>query len=122
MKKQYRVKKSKDIENIIKNHKFANNPYFTIYKKEQNETIHFRYAMSVSKKIGNAVVRNRLKRQIRAIIRQLNIVDNVDFFIIVRKKILELDFVNMQNELKKLLRKQNLLVKGENNDQFFKQK
>ncbi len=119
MNKQYRVKKSRDIEEILKNRKFSGNPYFTVYRKEQNETIHFRYAMSVSKKIGNAVVRNRLKRQIRAIMRDCSIIPNIDIFIIAKSKILTLSFENMKKELIYLLKKQNLLVKGENNDTFF---
>lgn len=109
MKKQYRVKKNKDIEAILKNKRFSSNPYFTIYMKKQDETKHFRYAMSVSKKIGNAVVRNRIKRQIRAIIRQFDIVDNVDLFIIARGKILSLSFEEMTKEIKYLLQKQKLL-------------
>ncbi len=120
MNKQYRVKKSKDIEEILKNHKFSGNPYFTVYMKEQNETIHFRYAMSVSKKIGNAVVRNQLKRQIRAIMRECSIIPNVDIFIIARSKLLTISFQTMKKELLYLLNKQNLLIKGENNGTFYK--
>lgn len=116
MKKQYRVKKSKEIENILKNKKYSSNPYFTIYKKNNLETSHFRYAMSVNKKIGHAVVRNRLKRQIRAIIRDFNIIDNVDIFIIVRNKILDISFNEMQIKLKELFKKQKLIKKGENDD------
>ncbi|MBD5390715.1 ribonuclease P protein component [bacterium] len=116
MKKQYRVKKSKEIEEILKKHCFVSSPYFTIYIKQQNETNHFRYAVSVGKKIGNAVVRNHIKRQIRAILRKVNVKPNFDVFIIVRGKILEIDFLKMQNEIIKLFQRQKLLVKGENND------
>ena len=120
MKKQYRVKKSKDIENILKNHRFSSCPYFTLYSKEQHETNHFRYAMSVGKKIGNAVVRNRLKRQIRAVVRTFNVISTVDVFIVARGKINDLDFQGIQRELKSLFQRQKLLVKGEKNDSIFK--
>lgn len=116
MKKQYRVKKSKEIEDILKNHCFSSSPYFTLYNKEQSETNHFRYAVSVSKKIGNAVVRNKIKRQIRAIIRGLNVKSNMDVFIIARGKIVEIDFSKMQSEIIRLFQRQKLLVKGEKND------
>lgn len=109
MKKQYRVKKSKEIEQILKNKKYSSSPYFTIYKKEQSETNHFRYAMSVSKKIGNAVVRNRLKRQIRAIMRDYDIISNVDIFIIARNKILSIDYHQMKSDIERLLKKQKLI-------------
>lgn len=121
MKKQYRVKKSKEIEDIIKRHRRFSTPYFTIYIKEQkHETNHFRYAMSVGKKIGNAVVRNHLKRQIRAILRKFNVCPTVDVFIVAREKVNELNFREIEKELIFLFSKQKLLVKGENNDSIFK--
>jgi len=120
MKKQYRVKKSSEIESILKNRKYSSNSYFTIYKKNNKETSHFRYAMSVNKKIGHAVVRNRLKRQVRAIIREFNIIDNVDIFIIVRNKILNLSFQEMKKQLEDLFKKQKLIKKGENDDSIYK--
>lgn len=122
MKKEYRIKKSKEIETILKHKKFVSNAYFVIYIKDQDETNHFRYAMSVSKKIGKAVVRNHIKRQIRAIIRQLSIKDGVDIFIITRNKINELSYQEMTKQLCHLLQKQKILVKGEKNETIFKTK
>lgn len=121
MNKQYRVKKSKEIEAILKRHRVSSSPYFTIYIKEkENETNHFRYAMSVGKKIGNAVVRNQLKRQIRAVVRKFNVIPNVDVFIVAKIKTKELSFQEIEKELMFLFRKQKLLAKGENNDSIFK--
>lgn len=65
--------------------------------------------MSVSKKIGNAVVRNRLKRQIRAIMRDYDIISNVDIFIIARNKILSIDYHQMKSDIERLLKKQKLI-------------
>ena len=117
MKKQYRVKKSNEIEQIIKEKKFASNPYYTVYKKKNTETSHFRYAISVGKKIGKAITRNRVKRQIRAILNDLNIdLDNsVDVFIIVKVKILDINYHEMFKQLEYLFKKQKL-IKGEKND------
>ncbi len=119
MKKEYRIKKSKEIETILKNKKIVANAYFIIYIKDQDETNHFRYAMSVSKKIGIAVVRNRIKRQIRAIIRPLTIKDGIDIFIIVRDKIKEISYQKMSEQLCQLLQKKKILVKGEKDDTIF---
>ena len=93
MKKAYRVKKSQEIEQILKEKKYRSSTAFSIYQKKQTETIHFRYAISVGKKLGNAVERNRLKRQIRAIVRE-----------------------TMKQEIVMLLKKQKLIVKGANDD------
>ena len=111
MKKQYRIKKNEEIEAVIKEKKWFSNACFILYIKKTKETNHFRYAVSVSKKLGNAVVRNRLKRQIRAIIRQFQFIDGIDFFIIVRKKTLEIEFKDMISELEYLFQKQKIVKK-----------
>ena len=117
MKKQYRVKKNNEIELIIKEKKFYSNQFFTVYKRNNLETNHFRYAISVGKKIGNAVVRNKIKRQVTAIIDNLNINlnSNTDVFVIVRPKVKEIDFTKMKLQLEYLFNKQRLL-QGDKND------
>ena len=85
MKKEYRVKKSSEIEMIVKYRQSRANKLFVIYKKENHENNHFRFAVSVSKKYGNAVERNRIKRQVREIISKMDIIDIYDVFVVVRK-------------------------------------
>lgn len=114
MRKQYRVKKSEEIELIIKEKKFSSNPYFTIYKRKNFETGHFRYAISVGKKIGNAVERNRTKRRVTAVIDTLpiDLESSTDVFIIVRPTVKSIDYDTLVKQLEYLFRKQKLL-KGE---------
>ena len=116
MKKQYRVKKSKEIELILKEKNFKSSPYLTIYKKK-SETGHFRYAISVGKKIGNAVERNRCKRLITAVIDNLNInlESSYDIFIIARPKIKELSYSELYKQIEYLFKKHKLL-KGEKDE------
>lgn len=111
MKKQYRVKQSTEIEKILKQKKGMSNKYFSLYKYENFETSHFRYAISVGKKIGNAVVRNKIKRQVTSIIDNLgiNLETTTDVFIIVRPTVLELDYQNMVKQLEYLFKKQKLI-------------
>ena len=118
MKKEYRVKKTSEIEAILKKKCFRSNQYFSVYKLENSETSHFRYAMSVGKKIGNAVTRNQYKRLIAACITNLNIKldNNVDVFIIARPAVVGLESKDIFKQLEYLFRKQNLLTQGEKND------
>jgi ribonuclease P protein component len=118
MNKQYRVKKSQEIELIINEKKFSANSFFVVYKRKNSETSHFRYAISVGKKIGKAVIRNKVKRQIRSIIDLINVNTEkpYDVFIIVRPKVLQLSFEEMKENLEYLFNKQKLIIKGEKND------
>ncbi|PTH23703.1 ribonuclease P protein component [Staphylococcus arlettae] len=65
MEKQYRIKKNKDFQFVYKKGKSVANRQFVVYTKPNKTLTHFRLGISVSKKIGNAVVRNRIKRGIR---------------------------------------------------------
>jgi len=117
MKKEYRVKKNQEIENILKNRKYSANSYFSIYKMKNPKTSHFRYAISVGKKIGKAVERNHLKRKITAILSQINIPieQNIDIFIIAKPNSKNLKFLDLEKQLVYLLTKLNIL-KGAKND------
>lgn len=112
MKKIYRIKKSNDIEIILKNRKTTGNKYYTIYIKENSEADHFRLAVSVSKKIGNAVVRNRNKRLIRQAFTELESqILPYDIFVIAKSGVIELSFSEIKSQILMLLNKINLINK-----------
>lgn len=60
MKKEFRVKRNEDFSKIIARKKSFANSCFIIYKDE-NQMGHGRVGISVSKKLGNAVTRNKIK-------------------------------------------------------------
>ncbi len=93
MKKKNIVKDNKDFSKIISNGKNYWNECFSIYIYN-NEYNNYRFGISVSKKIGNAVVRNKIKRQMRNIIdKYKNIYQNdKDYIIIIRKKYVNYNF------------------------------
>ena len=64
MEKAYRIKKNTDFQTIYKRGKSVANRQFVVYTYNSNKN-HFRLGISVSKKLGNAVTRNRIKRAIR---------------------------------------------------------
>ena len=105
MKKEYRVKKNEDFSHIIKHKQSLANRSFIIYYVK-NDLNHARIGISVSKKLGKAVIINKIKRQVRMIVQQtINFNDNYDYIVIVRNKYLDLDFISNLNELKYLYKK-----------------
>jgi len=109
MKKAHRVKKGTEIEAIIKTRQSVGNSYFVLYKKKNHEQDHFRFALSVPKKYGIAVKRNKIKRQIRDIVSKLDIAPQVDLFLVVKPKANELSFVDIKNNVEQLVRKQDIM-------------
>lgn len=67
MKKMNIVTKNDEFNNIINIGKKFQSKYFYLYVLKNSLNIN-RYGIAVSKKIGNAVVRNKYKRQIKDII------------------------------------------------------
>ena len=109
MKKAYRVKKSAEIEAIMKNKSSFSDGYFVLYKINHEELDHFRYAISVPKKYGTAVKRNLMKRRIREIIKVNDFNDNVDFFIITKVKTKDFSFEEIKIALEKLFARAKIL-------------
>ena len=72
MKKINIVNKNLEFNDIINSGKKGVSKYFYIYIKENNYPYN-RYGIAISKKIGNAVVRNKFKRQVKDIIDDLSI-------------------------------------------------
>lgn len=103
MKKIDIIKSSREYTEIINNGKSIKSKNFSIYYRINNEKN--RYGISIPKKTGKAVIRNKIKRRIK------NIIDNnknsmqssYDYVIIIRKGILELTYQDMEKELLKLI-------------------
>lgn len=99
-----RIKDSKDFAITIKTGKAYRNKSYTVHIAKNGLT-YTRVGISVSTKVGNAVVRNRIKRQIRAIVREL--VDfnaqSFDIVIIARKPFLDVGFNDNKSLLSDLL-------------------
>ena len=85
MKKERRIRKSEEFQQIIKNAKFLACDKFVVYFREKIEGYN-RVGISVGKKMGNAVERNKIKRQVRMMINETECLSlNYDLIIIVRK-------------------------------------
>ncbi|MBS4218195.1 ribonuclease P protein component [Bacillus sp. FJAT-49711] len=106
MKKAFRIKKNLDFQEVFKKGKSVANRQFVIYILKKEELEYFRIGLSVSKKIGNAVKRNQIKRYIRQAFHEFkDQVDNgKDYVIIARKPTAEMDFHEVKKSLEHVLK------------------
>ena len=108
MKKINVIKKSEDFQKIIKNNKSFKSKYFYIYVYRHEDSI-YHFGLSVGKKIGNAVRRNKVKRQLIEIISENDYQKNFDCIIIVRREINGASFSEIKEDLNEILKKQNII-------------
>ncbi len=111
MKVVNRLKANADFALTIKNGRYLRTNSYNIHVKK-TELGYVRVGISVSKKIGNAVVRNRIKRQIRAMCDHIIDFNNSshDVVIIVRSNFLEKSFNENKNELCETISEANIGV------------
>ena len=104
LRKSFRVKKEKDFDAIFKKGASVANRKFVIYRLENNET-HFRVGLSVSKRLGNAVTRNRVKRRLRhALMDMSSQLEHQDFVVIARKGVEDLSYQDIYSNLVHVLK------------------
>lgn len=103
MNKKYIIQKNKEIQEIIKIGKKIINKYFVIHKRK-NDLNFNRFCISVGKKQGNAVLRNKIKRQIKDILIKNPIKYNNDYVIIIRSELINLSYEEKKKELINILR------------------
>lgn len=106
MKKLNRIKANEDFAKAIKKGESIRADSFILHVRK-NDLNYTRVGISVSKKLGDAVCRNRTKRQIRAMCDSL--IDynakNIDLAIVVRRSYLDRTFEENSMLLKKYLSK-----------------
>ncbi len=104
MKRRETIKDKSVFNDIIRHGRYKKNEYFIVYSsKTTDEKIN--YGVAISKKVGNAVTRNKLKRKTRAIIDKNRILfkNQHNYIIMIRKACIECKYRDLENALIKLL-------------------
>lgn len=111
MKKKDVVKSKILFNDIIQKGTRLSNKYYVVCFEKNNDNAS-KYGIAVGKKVGNAVTRNKVKRQIRNIITNntKTIQNGFNYIIISKKEILNISY----NEMERYL--MTLLNKGEKNE------
>ncbi len=105
MKKKFIVRSTRDFQDIIKNGKCKKNKSFIIHYKTNNLS-YDRYGISVSKKLGNAVFRNKYKRKIRSIADNYKklYINSKDYIIILRRTALDKTYADLEKDFNELMK------------------
>ena len=105
LKKENRLKKRKEFGFIYKNGTRVFSKNITMVKIKSKYPIP-RIGVSVSNKIGKAVVRNKIKRRMRAILFDyIKNIRNCNIIFVAQPNIVNITYQEMKNEIKYLLKK-----------------
>lgn len=106
MNKRQRIKKNEEFQLVFKKGKSVANRQFVVYSYRKEAQQEFRIGLSVSKKIGNAVTRNRVKRYLRQSFLEIKeeLRNDMDYVIIARHQAATLDFHETKKSLQHVLR------------------
>ena len=104
------IKKNKEFRFIYNKGKSIADSRLVLHKVSRSQTS-ARLGISISSKVGNAVVRNKIKRRIKEIIRinEEDILNTDDIVFVVRVRCKDADFYQIQESVWYLLKKFKLL-------------
>lgn len=108
--KKLRLRNRADFGRVYRHGKsFANHQLWCTGSAAEVEQ--FRVGISASKKIGNAVVRNRMRRIVKEIVRhhEHELVEQIDLIFIVRKGAVTMSYQELEKSVLHVLRKASLL-------------
>ncbi|MCD4754104.1 MAG: ribonuclease P protein component [Anaerolineaceae bacterium] len=117
MKREFRLRKTKDIQRLRSDGKAYSNRYIVLLVKEQpseglaSGESHSRVGVITGKRIGNAVTRNKVKRRIQYAIEQhfAELPEDWDFLFLARKPIVKAKYQEIEIAVLTLLRRAGIL-------------
>ncbi|HAA08306.1 MAG: ribonuclease P protein component [Syntrophomonadaceae bacterium] len=104
--REFRITSAQEYNNIYRFGKKIPGRFMVLYYLRNNLGYN-RYGFVTSAKVGKAVVRNRIKRQLREMVRQMNpsIKPGYDLVLVVRHHAGSADYQQLEKDLRMVLKK-----------------
>ena len=116
MKRFPSIKKNTDFVTVYRKGRSFSEGLFVMYAMK-NGLSYNRIGISVSKKVGNSVVRHGIARKIREIFRlnDINIKTGYDIITVIRPAAREADYKNLNDAYCRLAGRHNIIIKADDN-------
>lgn len=106
VRKSQRIKKNKEFQQVFNEGKSYANRQFVVYCLPKEGQKEFRIGLSIGKKIGNAVIRNQVKRYIRQVFFEIKeeLRQDMDYVIIARVSAANLNYHETKKSIEHVLK------------------
>lgn len=115
MKNKLRLKRKQDFKKVYNYGNSVVNRELVLFILENKRVDSYRFGISVSKKIGKAVTRNRVKRLIKeainSLLKEYSLDNHNDLVIIARKPTSQMELHQFEKSLRDLFRKAKIFKK-----------
>lgn len=111
MRREKRLTRRRDFEALFSEGRFWSNN-LVVLRVLPNELGSSRYGFAVGKRLGGAVVRNRVKRRLSEVVRLTPTKDGWDMVFIARQAAAEADYHTLRRAMEELLARAQLLANG----------
>ena len=110
LKRINRLKKRYQFNYVYKSGEHFSGEHIVLYVVS-SKTKNIKVGLAVTRKIGHAVVRNRVRRRLREIIKKQvpNLKQNYNIIVVARENVINASFEKLTNEFIKLIKKANLI-------------
>lgn len=110
MNKRYRLRNNADFEKVYKYGRSLVNKNLVLKYKRADFSL-LRFGFSVSKKYGKAVLRNRIRRQLKDIVQKriLRVKSGYDFVFLVRKEAKNANYADLEQAVDNLLKRAKVI-------------
>lgn len=106
MEKRYRLRKNTEFNEVYKKGRNYWNRNLVIYVYNRNDKKNSKIGYTITKKIGNAVTRNKIRRRMKEIVRVKfpYIKDEYDIIFIPKKNIVDISYKQLESAVDHILR------------------